>query len=602
MDILPQPNDAAPLSTRIPYLPHFSWEPWGTEGFLTIPSRHGFLDQAGKFKSQHDNSNMASLLQAWLFFGVLAGKIGSAFKAQDFVKQDELGQDFITLAPLKERTVFRLPIAMENEMEVALKIIDFRPSLLADLPHVCEVWHSIMWLYEVLGTGSLKDALQISSIQMSTNGSAVGDFEKPLDPFWRRSFDRLDRTQWCPFNRPRLQSLQHCTLRYVTSITRQNFPPFLTHMNCSESACTGNATDIETFQTRHVDENCSCSFIGVSQGHLASLCRQGSIPLIHIRPSDCQSQELSDQKELYSPSQSIDISVQPWTPSSRFTAISHIWSHGLGNQQSNSLPICQLKRLALAVDQVSRSRKRPQLIWIDVLCIPVASEYAAERRTSINKMGIIYAAAETVLILDYELQRISIKNLDRLEILARLLTCSWMERAWTFNEGSLSRSCCVQFADEIFDIGKIHDIYRRALPTDFLTGLRYSVELDLTSVCISEFSRKWSEDEDNPRSPLTPKYLKLPDESRLDSSVSALGDDAFISGWNKLRCRSTSQPEDILVILANLRGINLSHMSRFRPEERLAVLISFQKRVPLTFLTSPNRSQYPVSHTLYVIL
>ena len=176
MDVLPEPNDAAPFLTRIPYLPHCSWEPWATEGFLAVPVKYGFLDRAGKFKPQHDTSNMASLLQAWLFFGVLAEKIGRAFKAQDFVKQDELGQDFITLAPLKKRKVYCGEISMEVEMEIQLKTIDFRPSSLAHLPHVCDVWHSIMWLYEVLGTRSFKDALQICSLQMSTKGSAFGDF------------------------------------------------------------------------------------------------------------------------------------------------------------------------------------------------------------------------------------------------------------------------------------------------------------------------------------------------------------------------------------------------------------------------------------------
>ena len=188
MDVLPEPNDAAPFLTRIPYLPHYSWEPWGTEGFLAVPIKHGFLDRAGKFKPQHDTSNMASLLQAWLFFGVLAEKIGRAFEVQDF----------ITLAPLKKRKVFCGQISKEVEMEIQLKIIDFQPSSLAHLPHVCEVWHSIMWLYEVLGTRSFKDALQICSLQMSTKGSAFGYFDKPLDPFRRRLFDRLDRTQWCP--------------------------------------------------------------------------------------------------------------------------------------------------------------------------------------------------------------------------------------------------------------------------------------------------------------------------------------------------------------------------------------------------------------------
>ena len=34
--------------------------------------------------------------------------------------------------------------------------------------------------------------------------------------------------------------------------------------------------------------------------------------------------------------------------------------------------------------------------------------------------------------------------------------------------------------------------------------------------------------------------------------------DVFINSWNVLGSRSTSQPEDLLVILANIRGMNLS--------------------------------------------
>ena len=590
MDILPEPNDAAPFLTQIPYLPRYSWQPWGTEGFLAIPKKHGFLDHAGKFNPQHDTSNMASMLQAWLFFGVLAEKIGRAFKVQDFVKQDELGQDVITLAPLKKRRVCRGRIAIKVDMETELKSINFRPSSLAHLPHVFEVWHSIMWLYEVLNTSSFLRAPPIS-----TKRSAFGYFDTPLDPFQGKALSRLDRAQWCPFNRRRLQSLQSCTLRYVISIPRRSFPPFLNHRNCSENACTGNAIDLEAYQSRHVDENCSCSFIGVSPSDLASLCRQGSIPLIEIRPSGGQSRELTDHQGTYHSSNSLHISVQPWTPTSRFTAISHVWSHGLGNQQSNSLPICQLKKLALAVHRASRSRKGPQLIWIDILCIPVPSEFAIERRKSIDKMGIIYAAAETVLVLDYELQRIQIKNLDRLQILAHLLTCSWMERAWTFNEGSLSRSCCVQFADEFLDTEGIHKFSgrRHGAPIDFSARLRLFVEQDLSKHCVSELGRGGYLMHKVDR--LMPGHIRLPGNFGLDYS-------AFISAWNALRCRTTTQPEDLVVILANLRGISLYHLSRFRPEERLAVLLSYQHLIPLTFLTSPNQSKYPVSQSLYLIV
>ena len=152
----------------------------------------------------------------------------------------------------------------------------------------------------------------------------------------------------------------------------------------------------------------------------------------------------------------------------------------------------------------------------------------------------------------------------------------WMERAWTFNEGLLSRSCCFQFADEIVDSKTILDIQMGVLPRALSKRLRCLVELDLSTYCLSELSRGWN---------------YWPSSLNSDSGM-------FINGWNALGCRSTTQPEDLLVILANLQGVNLSQLSRFRPEERLAVLISYQHRIPFTFLTSSKQSKYPVSHSL----
>ena len=162
---------------------------------------------------------------------------------------------------------------------------------------------------------------------------------------------------------------------------------------------------------------------------------------------------------------------------------------------------------------------------MDILCIPAPSTgYAAERSTSINKMGIIYAAAETVLVVDYELQRIPIKNLDRLQILAYLSTCSWMERAWTFNGGSLSRSCCIQFADEILDTEDIHESSSGGLwdsaPRLFSRRLRYFVELDLAKHWVAELGRgEYSRRADVQ----IPEHFRLPGNARWDYSE-------FISG------------------------------------------------------------------------
>ncbi|ETI22936.1 hypothetical protein G647_04730 [Cladophialophora carrionii CBS 160.54] len=63
-----------------------------------------------------------------------------------------------------------------------------------------------------------------------------------------------------------------------------------------------------------------------------------------------------------------------------------------------------------------------------------------------------YRDAETVLVLDHSLLGVDSKNLTRLGILLRFITCGWKRRLWTYQEGVLARKLLVQFADRAVDI------------------------------------------------------------------------------------------------------------------------------------------------------
>lgn len=152
-----------------------------------------------------------------------------------------------------------------------------------------------------------------------------------------------------------MTSQQSITLDFTMKLSRKNFPPFLTHRSCSQKSCMGNAIDFENFQTLHVDESCSCSFEHVASGEVARVIRQGSFPLIEIKSSSSRSGGL-------------ELHIRSWKRSSRYTSISHVWSHGLGNQSSNSLPTCELRKFLKEVQGTRDSQVETQLIWMDTRC------------------------------------------------------------------------------------------------------------------------------------------------------------------------------------------------------------------------------------------
>ena len=115
---------------------------------------------------------------------------------------------------------------------------------------------------------------------------------------------------------------------------------------------------------------------------------------------------------------------------------------------------CQLHRIYKQLKAIQRRKK--VLFYIDIFSIPVKQAHPEDdpelnredlKMRAISKTNNIYALADNVLVLDAELQSISYHSLSPEELAARLATCAWQGRSWTFLESSLALRMYIQFRD-----------------------------------------------------------------------------------------------------------------------------------------------------------
>ena len=209
-----------------------------------------------------------------------------------------------------------------------------------------------------------------------------------------------------------------------SSLTTENL-----HRECTSRDCNAYQVDNSTYKTLHTQDcsgslNCLSAFVDDQQ--VSSILEDGDeIPVVSLA-----SYSMKD-----------GICTLKVTKSSAYVAISHVWAHGLGNVETNSLPLCQIKRLAKLITQSFRSARRyiDPAIWIDTLCVPVAEHLIKYRKLAIAKMAETYKRADQVLVLDTELQQASSTG-SRAELATRILCCGWMRRLWTLQEALLSDS------------------------------------------------------------------------------------------------------------------------------------------------------------------
>ena len=343
------------------------------------------------------------------------------------------------------------------------------------------------------------------------------------------------RSGWCPFVTRVVGSSGICALGYASTKS-----PFVRdgsdgHAKCSTAACVIDNIDTSTYRSRHVVPSCECPFIKPPLEAVLQALQLGEIPVVRY----------SSMKNELSVLRASEIS---------YVAISHVWADGLGSTTEGGLPTCQIRDLSKKVKQIPSSDTGA--FWMDSLCVPEKREL---RKRAIGLMAKTYRDASATLVLDSGIRHCSV-SAPLEEKLLFILSCGWMHRLWTLQEGLLARCLVFAFADGLKNIDDL-------IP----------VGEDITDCLLTDLSSEIF------------RLTKYQRSLRMDSGEFGIGDIVRSLVW-----RTTSRAEDETLAIAGLMNVDARELINLPPHERMRTfLLRVEKFPPSIILMSMPKLKVP---------
>lgn len=418
------------VDLQFPYLSETNFDFDGE--WLQYPNHEGIdLEKIRYFEwRKFPPVKLAQVLQNWLFFGLLRAIIPReiSIQTEDFIRIGEDGQRFISTARLPEYLAkwMKLKGSLSEEDK---QLVDRRNRLILDeaqpltyalsgLPSQDTlVFHLFLPvpLEIALSCALLGEALAL------TNAALV---DRNLGQIWSLGdtfCERLEIDGWCPFTISSMHQFSRlCTLHFCATLGGPKVK--LSHRKCTDKLCihTLNIT------ARHFLQGCVCSMLKPEIEEVVSVIRRNQTPTLRYRKG-------GDYGAL---------EIEAANNSTAYTAISHVWSDGLGNTKGNQMNQCQLARVQKAVDRLYQEDLADNVDcrwwWLDTLCVPKGETYKKEESDTISRMKEIYTRADKVLVIDSGLSTCD-ESTHVLEILARFRLSNWIRRLWTIQEGLFAR-------------------------------------------------------------------------------------------------------------------------------------------------------------------
>ncbi|KAL9485392.1 hypothetical protein ACSS6W_004181 [Trichoderma asperelloides] len=475
MDLLCEPKSPATPPRKTPYVCD---ELWDGGPFKTYPIRKGkvglvpphlrhFLG-AGAFPEPYhellyptSKEEIQPFLQTWLWFGLLAEMLGlneispgvhlventvaaegiRNLYASTVYLSDEDGKRYISAKEVLDSTqvIAERQKLAPDKRERLIYIRDCLRYANLMIPSALNldetVRYSICALGEYFSTG-LSSVVAQSTPKIDVPNLAFS---------WHQGYMQLGGTidkqmlqrGWCPSEtekiRSQFQGLH--TMHHISQLQRPNANQ--DHSNCTRHLCTAFQMDIETYQPSHLSDDCGCPLINIDERVTSLILRStDTYPILRF-------DQIGDESDNF------ELVVEPYEPGVPYVALSHVWANGLGNPRANSLPRCQVKRVAQLIAslqgqvEAEQTEHRVQYrIWIDTFCCPIELE---SKLIALERIAGVYRNAAHVLVLDATLTGLNSQDTHPAELLLRIYGASpWMRRLWTLQEGALTRSLFVQ--------------------------------------------------------------------------------------------------------------------------------------------------------------
>ena len=352
---------------------------------------------------------------------------------------------------------------------------------------------------------------------------------------------RMLQRGWCPSSFLRFEFMSHITQYFVSNLAPP--APRLPHSQagCTDGQCLANQVNMQTYETRHTDD-CDpelCNWLTLRGALVYEMLGRG-LPVV------AYDQEV---KTFTVHNNNRAGSVGRWV------AISHVWSHGLGNPKQNSMPGCQLQRIGSYVNNLYPSEIAPIAFWIDTLFCPTEPDEGTDE--AIKCMAWTYAMAHKVLVLDSYLLNVTAADKAPDELATRILASDWTTRLWTYQEGTMNSNLYFQFSDGAVSLDELRS--RRQRPAE------WSVSDDIGYSLIG----------------LTNDVSRLTLDSQIDVIAHAL------------RHQSTSVSTDEALCLGLLLRLDMKALTEAPADERMKKLWSLVPHPPprLVFWIGPRLTE-----------
>lgn len=304
------------------------------------PDRHGWsVIQLVRDDGDYTNGGQdtleqaASMLQAWLYFGLIHVFIGMPVTTSDYIRLTSENERVITMEKLPQHiAAWRRGLLQMSEGQRTSRISDVDEFI---AKHVDILYKGCVGWESPVPTEVLFSMIVLRKTLVYAKLSLIPNSVEPAEE-WYGETNRFVRTRlidngWCPMDAYRLrQKLSSLAQYYVLTLGRH--VSARNHSSCTNTRCKA-ASHIHQ---RHTECDGRCGFVSPNSSRISSIIRDGNIPMVIY--SDIFGLRV----------QSIN---KNWaTDKGRYVAISHIWADGLGDPNSNAMPRCQLRLLQARVD------------------------------------------------------------------------------------------------------------------------------------------------------------------------------------------------------------------------------------------------------------
>ncbi|KAH8811279.1 hypothetical protein F5884DRAFT_269731 [Xylogone sp. PMI_703] len=644
MSCFPYPRDTDVESIRVPLIARIQYSITGRTDFWdffkrALNAETQNTNAAGSNEQESTNSSLshllASAIQSWLFFGMASEALGRNIRHEEFAvahpdephlsidlripewywrelktRWDELGDSLTATEFEAKRAQIK---KIYDEAQILVIYMDLLANSLDD-DKFAEILLSIhMLLYLV---ACVLDSNTLKVTQTITSSASTKLLKR-----------RMVKNGWCEkrLNFLDASSMFYPALYFLSSLK----PPRINtedHSSCTRERCLVTS---KLSKPLHRTDECLCEDVAVPVDKVNTIVASGGIPLVRITRS---------------PLGKIELEVVPYTPSSRYIAISHVWADRQFGSAQNSLPKCQVTYLEEVLSSLPTSMdhwglrewvtnwrsSRPgeiappscayEYFWLDSFCIPQAAEHADLRSKAIESMNLIYAAASHTFVFDKGLQALdagrrpaslahggrptyySPQDENLLDVVAYIYASNWMGRAWTLQEGILSGHIVFPLHGSLAYLkllwphhddgfGNFWEYLVTSIPKDFRRSVRdllprRSRPKTEVSGRLQGASELFGEQVRDQLLTHMKKSLHVEDYNNY-ARTSADRAARFVKAHSLLQSRTTTQAEDLPLILMNMSCMNANAISQSKTiDARMKQLFYGLESLPTELLFS----------------